>query len=107
MVPGRVGVQQVAERGEVAAGERAEEGADDIDVGEAVAVAVAVLAVMDGSLAELLGDCPAGTVGNRYRPQLSTVQSILAAAARPVLAARPCRIANIARPARVETPHLA
>jgi hypothetical protein len=34
VVSGRVGVQQVAERGEVAAGERSEHGADDIDSGE-------------------------------------------------------------------------
>jgi hypothetical protein len=33
VAPGRVGVEQVAERGEVAAGERSEDGADDIDVG--------------------------------------------------------------------------
>jgi len=50
---------------------------------------------------------PAGTVGRRWRPGLSTVQSILAPAPGPGLAARPCRIANMARPARVETPHLA
>src|SRR5579859_1602506 len=53
------------------------------------------------------GDCLPRTVSSGNRPQLSTVQSILAAAAGPVLAARPCRMANIARPALVETPHLA
>ena len=54
VVPGRVGVEQVAERGEVAGGERSEDGADDIDVGVVAVLAVPVLAVMDGSLAESL-----------------------------------------------------
>ena len=58
VVPDRLGVEQVAERGEVAAGERSEDGPDDIDVGDGgcgvPVLAVPVLAVMDGSFAESL-----------------------------------------------------
>jgi hypothetical protein len=46
MVPGRAGVEQAAERGEVGVGERLEDGADDIGVGAGGWVAVSVLAVM-------------------------------------------------------------
>jgi hypothetical protein len=102
VVPGRVGAQQVAEPGEVAAGERAEQGADDIDIGGGGGAGGHGWLLLNRWVKPLLG-----TVGSGHRPQLSTVQSIVAAAAGPVLAARPCRIANMARPARVETAHLA
>jgi hypothetical protein len=68
---------------------------------------VSELAVMDWSFAESLVIALPGTVSSGHRPELSTVQSILAAMTGPDLFARPCRIANIARPALVETPHLA
>ena len=67
---------------------------------------VAVLAVMDGSFAESLA------IAARNRRQRAPPAAIdcsvdLGRGGWAGLAARPCRIANIARPARVETPHLA
>lgn len=58
-------------------------------------VMVAVLAVMDGSYAESLGDCLPGTVSNGHRPELSTVQSILDAGASFVGSSRPDRFGEV------------
>ena len=87
VVPGRVGLEELGERGEVALRE---------------AVEAARTTAMSASAAVAVVICGSFAVGPRHRTgaaarRTSTVQSILDAVS-------PLRIANIARPARVETP---
>ena len=97
------------EPGHVARRDGLEAGADDVDVGGGGGGVVAMVCAVMVCSSQVGWVCSGATLGgvghrghrlfDRYLPSGRRLSELFAA--------RPWRMANIARPARVETPHLA